>query len=176
MGPVQTAVRKAFQPPASLRTPARQAPFVLQDFKSGGLVLLLGKKRAYTALSWECLEGVAGYLRGRGWVPIGSRYEIDADPGTLDAYLKGCLKRATAGWVAAVLEGAGVVDYEGSPQPGSTSAWVLDVSMARRICGCAVQLLTTEAGQPGPMSSGSWSLSKPAPSSTFMVTSTALSR
>lgn len=45
-------------------------------------------------------------------MPIGSKYETTADPGTLDGYLKGCIKRATAGWVAAVLESADVVEID----------------------------------------------------------------
>lgn len=47
-------------------------------------------------------------------MPIGSTYDTSADPATLDGYLKGCLKRATAGWVAVVLEGAGIVDLDRS--------------------------------------------------------------
>ena len=41
---------------------------------------------------------------------IGSKFDVGSDIGTLDAYLKGCFKRATAAWVAAVLESAGVIE------------------------------------------------------------------
>ncbi len=34
----------------------------------------------------------------------------EGKPGTLDGYLKGCVKRTTAGWVAVVLDQAGVVE------------------------------------------------------------------
>jgi hypothetical protein len=73
-----------------------------------GLVLLVGAKEAWTPISWRCLEGVPGYLRGRAWVRIGSEFD-DGVEGTLDAYLKGFIARATAPWVAVVLETAGVV-------------------------------------------------------------------
>jgi hypothetical protein len=55
-------------------------------------------------LTGECLEGTALFLAGRGWVEIGSRYDTISEAETLDGYLKGCIERATAGWVAAVLE------------------------------------------------------------------------
>jgi hypothetical protein len=50
------------------------------------------------------------FLGGKGWVEIGSRYEVGGKVGTLDGYLKRCVKRATAGWVAALLEAAGLVE------------------------------------------------------------------
>jgi hypothetical protein len=54
------------------------------------------------------------YLRGRGWVVIGSVYSTDSQPGSLDEYLKRFLKTATAGWVAVVLEKAGVLEIDRS--------------------------------------------------------------
>jgi hypothetical protein len=77
-----------------------------------GIVLLLGEQEAWTPLSWECLEGIPLFLAGRDWVEIGTRFETRPDLSTLDGYLKRCLKRATAGWVAAVLERAGVVEID----------------------------------------------------------------
>ena len=78
-----------------------------------GCVLLLGAGQWRTPLSWECMEGAAGFLRGRGWTIVGSSYEVEGDPNTLDGYLKGCIYRATANWVARVLEKAGVVELDG---------------------------------------------------------------
>ncbi len=74
------------------------------------LVLLLGANQAHTPLPWSCLEGIPDFLRDRGWVRTGSKFSTDADEGTLDAYLKKCLKRSTANWVAEVLRRAGVVE------------------------------------------------------------------
>jgi hypothetical protein len=75
-------------------------------------VLLLGEKEAWTPLSWLALEGVADFLRGRSWTKIGSTYSVDAQDDTLDAFLKQHLKQATAGWVAVLLERAGVVELD----------------------------------------------------------------
>jgi hypothetical protein len=110
MGPVERAIKRTFTPPVFLTTLSRSAPFVLEKFTLQGLVLLLGAQQTATPITWECLEGLPDYLRGRGWVRIGSKYEMTADLGTLDAYLKGCIARATGGWVAAVLEEAEVLD------------------------------------------------------------------
>ncbi len=95
-----------------LLTPTGRGRCSVARIDEKGVVLLLGKQEAWTPLTWACLEGVPRFLAGKGWVPIGSRYETAADPGTLDGYLKGCLKRATAGWVAVLLEGAGVVEID----------------------------------------------------------------
>jgi len=56
---------------------------------------------------------VIGY--GWGWVRIGRVYAMDSIAGTLDAHLKQCLARATAGWVAVMLETAGVVHLDRTP-------------------------------------------------------------
>jgi hypothetical protein len=56
------------------------------------------------------LEGIISFLRQRGKVRIGSKYDTSSDPNTLDGYLKQFVNRATAGWVAVLLERAGVVD------------------------------------------------------------------
>lgn len=110
MGPVELAIRAGLAPPVALATPAQDKPFTVEAFNDRGMVLLLGKQEARTPISWPCLEGIIEYLRGRSWVRLGSKFEVDADPDTLDAYLKTCIKRATAAWVAAVLEAAGVVE------------------------------------------------------------------
>jgi hypothetical protein len=45
---------------------------------------------------------------------IGSVYSMDSPQGSLDQRLKGFLKRATAGWVAVVLERAAVITIDRS--------------------------------------------------------------
>ena len=111
-GPVERAVRAAAVGGSRLSTPSRGAPFTVAWVDDRGIVLLLREQDARTPLTWECLEGIDPFLASRGWVEIGSRYETQADPDTLDGYLKGFLKRATAGWVAAVLERAGLVEID----------------------------------------------------------------
>ena len=85
-----------------------------RSYSSDGLVLLLGKKEAWTPLPWRALEEIPELLRGRGWIPIGSTYATEAVEGTLDGHLKKYLARATAGWVAVVLENAGVIEIDRS--------------------------------------------------------------
>jgi hypothetical protein len=114
MGPVERAVRSTLAAGEELVTPAQGAPFVVERMDDAGIVLLLGRGRWPARLTWECIEGIAPYLAGRGWAPIGTTFETEGQAGTLDAYLKGCTKTATAGWVAAVLERAGVVEIDRS--------------------------------------------------------------
>lgn len=112
LGPVRRAVRSRIAHGELLATPVQGRPFKVLEVDDKGVVLLLGAQEARTALSWECLEGVPLFLSGRGWVEIGSRFETVADPTTLDGYLKQWIKRATAGWVAVVLERAGVLEID----------------------------------------------------------------
>jgi len=86
----------------------------VERYTSEGLVLLLGAKEAWTPLPWRAMEGVPDFLRDRDWVAIGGQYSVDSQSGTLDEYLKSFLKRATAGWVAVVLERAGVLTIDRS--------------------------------------------------------------
>lgn len=111
-GRVEAAVRAAVPLDSPLRTPSGRGRFRVARYTTDRLVLLLGEKEAWTPLPWKALEEVPGLLRGRGWVRIGSVYSTDSVAGTLDAHLKQYLARATAGWVAVVLERAGVVEMD----------------------------------------------------------------
>lgn len=112
MGPIQRAITNTIHSGDKLHTPTQGAEFEVAQVGGNGIVLLLGKKHAWTPLSWDCLEGILDFLRGRGWVDIGGKFDISADPTTLDGYLKTCIKRATAGWVAVVLERSGVIEID----------------------------------------------------------------
>lgn len=109
---VEAAVRGAVSPGDRLATPSGRGQFTVARFTSDGLVLLLGEKEAWTPLPWQALEQIPDLLRDRGWVLIGSVYSTGSAPGSLDEHLKKFLKRATAGWVAVVLEKAGVVTVD----------------------------------------------------------------
>jgi hypothetical protein len=97
---------------ASYRAGPAERGFKVAEFTTHGIVLLLGEKQAWTPLAWQALEQVPDFLRGRGWVLIGSVYSTEGTPGSLDAHLKKFLKRATAGWIAVVLEKAGVITMD----------------------------------------------------------------
>ena len=108
-GRVEEAVRAAVSPGDRLATPSGRGHFTVARYTTDGLVLLLGEKEVWTPLPWRALEQVPDFLRGRDWVLIGSVCSTDSQQGTLDEYLKRYLKRATAGWVAVVLEAAAVI-------------------------------------------------------------------
>jgi hypothetical protein len=114
-GPVERAVRASIEPGKTLYTVPKRAPFVIQVIDERGVVLLLGRKRAWTRLSWDCLESIPPFLRERGCVRVASVFSVDSDPDSLDGYLKRCIKRATAGWVASLLVEAGVVAVDAGP-------------------------------------------------------------
>jgi hypothetical protein len=111
---VEDAIRAAVSPGEQLATPTGRGRFIVARYTTDGLVLLLGRKEAWTPLPWRALEGVPDLLRGRGWVLIGSVYSVDAKVESLDEHLKRFLKRATAGWVAVLLEEAGVLSINRS--------------------------------------------------------------
>ena len=111
-GAVEDAVRGAVSPGDLLATPSGRGQFTVAEYTAHGIVLLLGEKQARTPLPWHALEQVPDFLRGRGWVLIGNLYSTGSTPGSLDAHLKAFLKRATAGWVAVVLEKAGVITMD----------------------------------------------------------------
>jgi hypothetical protein len=113
-GRVENAIRESISPGELLPTPTGRGRFKVERYTPEGLVLLLGRKEAWTPLPWRAMEGVPDLLRGRNWVAIGSLYSTDSQPGSLDEYLKSFLKRATAGWVAVVLERAGVLTIDRS--------------------------------------------------------------
>ena len=111
-GAVETAIRSAIPPGLRLPTPTGRGEFMVAEIDSDGVVLLLGEQQARTRLSWNALEGVPLFLRGRGWVMIGGIYDTSSTAGTRDAYLKQFVNRATAGWVAVLLEQAGFVQID----------------------------------------------------------------
>jgi hypothetical protein len=113
-GRVEQAVRSAVSPEERLNTPTGRGTFSVARYSVDKIVLLLGEKEAWTPIPWQALEEVPDLVRGRSWVPIGGTYSTHAVEGTLDGHLKGYIARATGGWVAVVLELAGVVEIDRS--------------------------------------------------------------
>lgn len=113
-GRVESAVRAAVSPGQRFSTPSGRGSPTVARYATDKMVLLLGDKEAWTPIPWEALEAVPALLRGRSWVPIGSIYSTTAIEGTLDGHLKGFVARATGGWVAVMLETAGVIDIDKS--------------------------------------------------------------
>ena len=113
-GPVEDAVRAAVVPGEALATPSGQGHFRVARYTADAVVLLLGENEAWTPLPWPALEEIPDFLRGRDWVRVGSAYSTGSQPGSLDEHLKRYTKRATAGWVAVVLEKAAVITIDRS--------------------------------------------------------------
>jgi hypothetical protein len=111
-GMVEDAIRGAVTPGDVLATPSGRGHFSLAPFTTDDLVLLLGEQQWRTPLPWHALEEIPDFLRGRDWAPIGSLYSNDSLPGSLDEHLKNYERRATAGWVAVILEKAAVVQID----------------------------------------------------------------
>jgi hypothetical protein len=113
-GPAQQAIQSSISPGTRLLTPGRSRPFSVGSIDEKGIVLLFGEQETPTRFKWECLEGAVEFLKGSGWVEIGTRFDASARSGTLDSYLKTCVRgRATAGWVASLFASAGLVEIDG---------------------------------------------------------------
>ena len=111
---VEHAVRAAISPGDLLATPSGRGHFRVERYTQDELVLLLGEQEWRTPLPWQALEDLPDFLRNRGWVLIGSVYSSDSEAGSLDEYMKRFQRRATAGWVAVVLEKAQVLAIDRS--------------------------------------------------------------
>lgn len=112
IGSVERAICDMVVAGDRLETVPGGAPFTVGAIDEKGVTLLLGAGRWPARLGWPCIEGVPRFLGGRGWVRIGTTYTSSGDVDTLDGYLKGFTKVATAGWVAALLARAGVVELD----------------------------------------------------------------
>jgi hypothetical protein len=112
MGPVESAIRESIRAGEDLKTPARKKPFTVGAIDGNGVVLLLGRKQTRTPFSWEALEGVRNEFLNSGWIAIGGIRNAQGNPGTLDGYVKQVMKRDTAGWIASLLEAAGIVELD----------------------------------------------------------------
>jgi hypothetical protein len=109
-GLVEMAIRANIAAGTRLPTPTGRATFIVDRLRREGMVIRVGAQRTATFLSWDCLEGITGYLQGRGWMRIGANRDVNGNPGTLDGYLKSHIKRQIADYIAVVLERARLVE------------------------------------------------------------------
>ena len=123
-GRAEDAIRAAVTPGDVLATAPTRGHFTIGHRTPDALILPPGEKEARTPLPRRALEEIPDFLHGRDWVLIGSVYSTGSAQGSPDKHLKRHLKRATAGWVAAVLEKAAVITIDRSrpahirPRPG----------------------------------------------------------
>lgn len=132
---IERSIRAQIPAGSTLLTPTRSKPFQVESLDDRGIVLLLGEDRATSRLSWAALEGIRPLLASGHWLRIGGSFSVDGEPGSLDGYLKGHIKRATAGWVASLLEAAGVVEIDRTRPARIRLASELRESAARRDTG-----------------------------------------
>ncbi len=92
-----------------MQTPSGRGQFSIARYTTEGLVLLLGQTQTPVRLPWRALEQIPDFLRGRGWVLIGSTYSTSGTPQSLDQHLKAFTPTATAGWIAVVMERADII-------------------------------------------------------------------
>ena len=111
-GPVEAAIRRAVAPGERLQTPSGRGQFSIARYTAQGQVLLLGQTQTPVHLPWRALEQIPDLLRGGGWMLIGSTYSTSGMPHSLDAHFKSFTHTATAGWVAVVLEKAGIITID----------------------------------------------------------------
>jgi hypothetical protein len=115
MGLIEQAVRAKLTPGQLQYTASRHAPFRISVLDDDGLVVDLALTHA-TRISWACMEGIVPFLRGRGWVRCAGRHSVQAEPGSLDAYLKQHgPPRDVTNWVATILDAAEVAELDIGP-------------------------------------------------------------
>ncbi len=115
MGPVETAVRNSINTGAVLSTLTGRGQFIVADIGARGPILLLGPKQARTLIPWTALEGVPRFLGAEGWTVIGMVFNQEADPTTLHGHMMRFVNRASANYVARLLEEAKVVQIDRRP-------------------------------------------------------------
>lgn len=115
-GVIESAIRKLVAPGAILHTVPARAPFEVRALSERALVLLFGRKKTRTNISWPCLESTMWLLTHGDWVEIRSVHDTTGVRGSLDGHLKanGGPRRTVGGYVAAVLEAARIVEVDSS--------------------------------------------------------------
>ena len=101
--------------PKTLFTVPARARFEVHNLSRVGVELLLGQSKTRALIRWTCLEGIPAFLNRKDWVEIGATHNATVKPGTLETYLRTCLRLSTGGYVAALLAEAEIVDVDPLP-------------------------------------------------------------
>ena len=113
MGPVEKAIRTRVTEGMTLFTAPRRRPFIVKALPDDAVILLFGQQKTRNRFNWHLLESVVPFLKNRGWVEIRSVHVTSGIPGSLDGHLKDNGPKVTSGgYIAAVLEKAGIVDVD----------------------------------------------------------------
>ncbi len=112
-------IRNGIPDGTELHTPALKKPFTV--FTDNCKVTFhVGKNKTPIPVSEPYWESAVNFLRGRGWVEIGTRHQMDVKKNTFEEFLDGCGRKGHSSWasyVAPVLEkiGAARIDRETPP-------------------------------------------------------------
>lgn len=94
-------------------TSSRRAPFTVEKVDTAGVTFRVGEGKWKVTVPAECLEGIPSYLRGKGWVRIGSIHDV-AEEGTLEAYLDKYVSRSSSSYVVPLLERIKIIKVQRS--------------------------------------------------------------
>ena len=92
--PVEAVIRQ--MRPRTLFTDPGGARIEVDNLAPDAVELLFGGSKTRTVIRWTCLEGIPAFLHEKGWVEIGATHSVTVKPGTLEAYLRTCLRRCTS--------------------------------------------------------------------------------
>ena len=112
MGPVESMIRATTTNGMRLKTVPGRAVFKVGSIERDKIVLLFGLKETRTPLSWRLLESIPTFLAGKEWTQIASQFDVEGVPGGLDQFCRSEITRAVGGYVAGLLEHAGLVDVD----------------------------------------------------------------
>ena len=107
-GLAQRCIRESIPEKRRLRTFSENEPFSVDRIDDDKVILLLAQRHR-TPIPWDVWEATVKFIASRGTIRVGGGYTVDGEPGTLDGFLKQHVNRAVSGWVAVVLEEAGLV-------------------------------------------------------------------
>ena len=107
---VMNLLSRKLIPGSELKTPVQAREFLVESIQPSRVTLILGEGFR-TPIPAECWDGIPRFLRGKGWVAIGST-RGKTKPGTLEHYVDGFIPRRAANYVASVLEQVGVVEID----------------------------------------------------------------
>jgi len=95
-------------------TPVKKKDFRVEAVENDKVVFRVGEKGNHIKVPRHCWDGIPNFLRGKGWVEIGSKHEV-AEKGTFEEYLDGCDSKRHASWasyVVPMLEKLGIVEVD----------------------------------------------------------------
>jgi hypothetical protein len=112
---VANMIANVIPAPSSLKTPSKDALFLVRHFGAVNVTLEVGENGREFKIPNRCFEGAINYLQDKGWIKIGALQD-SSDEKTFDSYVKNFTSgTSAASYVAPMLEKAGFVEIEKGP-------------------------------------------------------------